>query len=284
VAAADAAEFTVRLLEGDILPNQLADADLEALRAAVLSLERESFAMRLAALLGRPIASLDRLVPKGIGSVASHAAEAALRASLRVALSSRLPAWKDRSGRWHKALATLAGATGGAFGLPALAVELPISTGILLHAIADIARAEGEDLSKPEAALACLEVFAFGKASGSRMAGDIGYHAVRATLARSMAGLGRYVVERGFAKESAPVFMRVVSQIAQRFGVVVSQKAAAQSLPVLGAVTGAAVNAAFMSHFQSIARGHFVVRRLERIYGRDLIGTAYAEMKLAEGL
>jgi hypothetical protein len=30
-----------------------------------------------------------------------------------------------------------------------------------------------------------------------------------------------------------------------------------------------AVNYAFIGHFQGIARGHFTVRRLERLYGKD---------------
>jgi hypothetical protein len=49
--------------------------------------------------------------------------------------------------------------------------------------------------------------------------------------------------------------------------VVVSQKLAADVIPVVGALGGAAVNAAFIDHFQMLARGHFTVRRLERIYG-----------------
>jgi hypothetical protein len=154
----------------------------------------------------------------------------------------------------------------------------------LLHAIANIARAEGEDLSRPEAALACLEVFALGGRSGSRDLGDVGYHAVRAALAHSIAGLGRYVAERGLAEESAPVLLRLLSGVASRFGILVSQKVVAQAVPVLGAAAGAAINAAFMAHFRSMARGHFVVRRLERIYGADLIATAYREVKLAQGL
>src|SRR5260370_22041149 len=95
-------------IDGDILLTHLAEADLAALRAAVLSLERESLAMRLAKLVGKPIRYFDRLIPRGIGDAASLATEAALRASLRVALSSRLPAWRDDTGRWHRALATLA--------------------------------------------------------------------------------------------------------------------------------------------------------------------------------
>ena len=52
-------------------------------------------------------------------------------------------------------------------------------------------------------------------------------------------------------------------------------KLAAQAVPVLGAVGGAAVNTAFMDHFQAIARGHFTVRRLERRYGKAVVREAY---------
>jgi hypothetical protein len=276
-------EQKVALLEGDILPNQLAQHDLAALRAAVLNLERESFAMRLAKLAGKWTSLVDRFLPRTIADAASLATEAALRASLRVALNSSFSRWRDESGRWHKAFATIAGATGGALGLPALVAELPISTSLLLHAIADIARAEGEDLSNPEAALACVEVLALGGPTGSGRASD-SYYAVKTTLAHSLSSLGRYFAERGFVEESAPVLMRVVSAVAQRFGVTVSQKLAAQTVPVLGAFAGAAINAAFMSHFQSMARGHFVIRRLQRVYGEDLVMANYTRIKLAEGL
>ena len=48
-----------------------------------------------------------------------------------------------------------------------------------------------------------------------------------------------------------------------------TQKVAAQTLPVVGALGGAAVNYAFIEHFQEVARGHFTVRRLERVYGKN---------------
>ena len=50
---------------------------------------------------------------------------------------------------------------------------------------------------------------------------------------------------------------------------VVTQKFAAQMVPVIGAFGGAVVNYAFIDHFQDVARGHFTVRRLERSYGKD---------------
>ncbi|HEV3247133.1 MAG TPA: EcsC family protein [Beijerinckiaceae bacterium] len=270
-------------LEGQIVPSELAAEDLEALRVAVRRLERESLATRFAQLAGKSAGLFDRLLPRAIGDAASFATQSALRASLKLALSSSLSRWRDKSGRWHKALATLAGATGGALGLPALVAELPVTTSLLMHAIADIARAEGEDLSTPEGVLACVEVLALGGSTGTEKPGE-GYYAVKATLAHSLASLGRYFAERGFVEEGAPVFARVMSSIARRFGVAVSQKFAAQAVPVVGAIAGAAINAAFMSHFQAMAKGHFVVRRLQRLYGNDLVAASYARIKLSEGL
>ena len=72
--------------------------------------------------------------------------------------------------------------------------------------------------------------------------------------------------------------MRLIAQIASRFGVVVTQKLAAQAVPVIGAVGGAAVNYAFIDHFQEMARAHFIVRRLERRYGKDAVRTAYERL------
>jgi EcsC protein family len=269
------------VIEGEILQGRLSLADHTALRAAVLALEHRSLAMRLAGLAGRPVELLIRMNNGPAGEAVLRLTQAALRASLRVALSSRIPVARDESGRWHKALVAISGAVGGSFGLSSLAFELPVSTTILLHAIADIARREGEDLTTPEAGLACLEVLAFaGRSEGDRQ-GDAGYLAVRTALARATMEAARYVAERGLVEEGAPLLLRVVAEIARRFGVTVSQKLAAQAVPLLGALAGAMINTAFMEHFQSMAKGHFTVRRLERNYGRDMIEAAFREIKLS---
>ncbi|HEY0144961.1 MAG TPA: EcsC family protein, partial [Methylovirgula sp.] len=101
------------------------------------------------------------------------------------------------------------------------------------------------------------------------------YFSVRAVLAKSVSEAARFVVNRGLADEGAPVIVRLISQIAARFGVVVSQKVAAQAVPIIGAAGGAAVNYAFIDHFQSIAEGHFTVRRLERAYGPEIVRAEY---------
>jgi hypothetical protein len=59
---------------------------------------------------------------------------------------------------------------------------------------------------------------------------------------------------------------------------VVTQKLAAQAIPLVGALGGAAVNYAFIEHFQDVARGHFTVRRLERTYGKELVRREYERL------
>ena len=62
----------------------------------------------------------------------------------------------------------------------------------------------------------------------------------------------------------------------------VTQKAMAQTIPVLGAVGGGLVNTIFISHFQDMARGHFSIRRLERKYGDDVVKDAYLQLRSGE--
>ncbi len=148
----------------------------------------------------------------------------------------------------------------------------------MLRSIAEIARSEGENLSDPEAALSCVQVFALGGRTGT---GELegGYFAVRGMLAKSVTEAARYIAERGIVEEGAPVLVRFLGQVASRFGVVVTQKLGAQAIPVIGALGGAAVNYAFIEHFQDVARGHFIVRRLERSYGKDLVRAEYERLR-----
>ena len=187
---------------------------------------------------------------------------------------------KAASSYLHKALAATSGAVGGSFGLAALPIELPISTVIMLRSIGDIARAEGEDLRDPETVLSCLQVFALGGLKGEADIANSGYFAVRGLLAKSVAEAARFIVDRGVVAEGGPVLVRLIAQIASRFGVVVTQKLAAQAVPIIGAL-GAAVNYAFIDHFQEIARAHFTVRRLERRYGKDVVRMAYDKLSAA---
>ena len=245
----------------------LSSEDRRALEFAKTILESPSLAVKIADLIGIPIEKGYELLPKKWNVAISDATKRALETALDWAL---LTMGKKRplhsSDKFHKYLVAITGGVGGALGLASLPIELPVSTLVMLRSIADIARSEGEQPKSPETKLACLEVFALGGTSARDDNAEVGYYAVRSALAKSISDAARYVSEKGFSEKGAPALVRLIANIASRFGIVVSDKAAAQAVPVIGAAGGAIVNAVFMDHFQDMARGHFIIRRLERTY------------------
>ncbi|HEY5472580.1 MAG TPA: EcsC family protein, partial [Candidatus Limnocylindrales bacterium] len=93
-----------------------------------------------------------------------------------------------------------------------------------------------------------------------------------------------YITARGVTDEGAPVLLRLIARIAARFDVVVGEKMAAEAVPVIGAVSGAAINLLFVSTFQKAAAGHFTVRRLERAYGADAVKSEYEAIAKRTGV
>ena len=72
--------------------------------------------------------------------------------------------------------------------------------------------------------------------------------------------------------------IRLIANLASRFGVIVTDKVAAEMVPIFGAFGGASINLLFISHFQAAARGHFTVRRLERKYGGEFVKREYEKV------
>ena len=88
-----------------------------------------------------------------------------------------------------------------------------------------------------------------------------------------------YVTQKGMAKETAPALLSFIGRIASRFGLEVSEKVAAELVPIAGAVGGLTLNVMFTQHFQNIAEGHFVIRRLERKYGTEAVRRDYERVR-----
>ena len=254
--------------------------DLDDLRRARAILENPGLAAKLSSTLGSPVEKGMKMLPSKWQKSVHQATEAALMKALDVAVSSlgqRRPL--ASSDRMHRFAAAASGAAGGAFGIAAIGIELPISTTVILRSIADIAAAEGEDPRHIETKLACLTVFALGSTRDRRdNAAESGYFAARSALATAVTEASRYLAEKGLSKSGAPALLRLISLIAARFGIVVSQKTAAQMVPVLGAAGGALINTLFIGHFQDMARGHFIVRRLEKIHGAEPVRLAYEKL------
>jgi hypothetical protein len=242
-------------------------------------LEKPSLAGRLTNAVGAPIEKGFAILPERW----TDAVQDATRVALQRALEAAVATLEDRPrvlsmDAVHKGIVATTGALGGAFGLGALGIELPVSTIVMLRSIADIARSEGESVRAIDTKLACIEVFALGGRSRGDDGSEAGYYAIRAALARAIAEAGRHFAERGLITEGAPAIVRLIAAISSRFGVVVSEEIAAQAVPVVGAAGGALVNTLFIDHFQNMARGHFIVRRLERTYGRDAVESAYQSL------
>lgn len=263
------------------MKNALVPAMTTADRADLLRarglLETPGLAMKLANLVGTPVEYLlARKLPGGASRIINRACRRAVEAGYNTAAATldvdRLGA--AASPRAHKWAVAGTGALGGFFGFPGLLVELPLTTAAMLRSVADIARSEGESPGEPATRLACIEVLALGGASTSDDAAESGYFATRAALAQQVSATARYLAGT-LGSGSAPAVMRVVNAVASRFSIPVTQKAMAQAAPIIGAASGAALNLIFISHFQNAARGHFIVRRLERKYGPALVRHLY---------
>ena len=267
--------------EGLPLINGISMEDAAKLRVAKALLETESFAMTIAAKVGMPLETLMRFLParaqESIGAAVNKTLDRCLKVAL---LGERTATVTPRTKRIHTLTTAVTGAAGGFFGLAGLAVELPVTTTVMLYSISSIARSHGEDLSQPESALACLEVLALGSPGTHKELMESAYYASRAALAHVTRDAAAYIAEKGLAKQGAPALVAFLSRIAARFGLEVTEKAAAQLIPIAGAAGGAALNIMFTNHFQRLAEGHFAVRALDRKYGPELVRAEYERIAI----
>jgi hypothetical protein len=263
------------------MTGKLSSADLQDLARARQLLEERGLAIEIVNLLGAPIEHvLSKQLPARATKIIDKATHAAVSTAFRAAaMTLRKDAPRTPARRWlHKSLTIGAGAVGGFFGWAGLATELPVTTALILRSIADIAREQGESPHDVDTRLACIEVLAFGGKGKGDDAAESGYFATRAALAHEISAVARHVAKHGLAEGGAPVVVRLVNAIATRFSVPVSQKVLAEAVPVIGAVAGASLNAVFIHHFQAVAQGHFIVRRLEREHGAAAVRRAYDKL------
>jgi hypothetical protein len=265
----------------------LAPAHEKALALAVERLEFEGLAAKIGKHAGQPAQKLLSSLPRPATRALNAAIEAAMLKSLDLAIKS-LDA-QDRKKPMTRLTATFAGLSGGLAGLAGfagLAVELPVTTLLMLRSIASIARHMGEDLNTLEARLACVAVFAFGGGLGAKPEAEVGYYASRALLGKLASDVSTLMVQRGGAAAS-PAMASFAGEVTTRFSATVWERAAASAAPLIGAMGGAALNVIFMNHFNGIAWSHFTIRGLERIYGEDFIREHYVrlsvERRLARG-
>jgi hypothetical protein len=265
----------------EIAGAEFTESDLADLRVAKQILLSPSLTAKLGDLIGKPIEKGLKLLPKNWNQKVADATETALYKALELSASTMGDRRVRPSRDWlHKAIVVTSGVAAGAAGFYSVIIELPFSTVVMLRSIADIARSEGLDVSLVDTKLACLEVFALGGGAVSSEAAETGYWGIRAALAVTIREAASHIAERGLADRAAPPIVKLVASVASRFGGVVTAEAAALAIPVIGAVSGGAVNYMFIDHFQDLARAHFIIKRLEGGHGAEAVRAAYDALQV----
>lgn len=220
------------------------DLDLDTELAALAKRYRGASGVGISVLnlIGGQAEDLIDQLPKGTRAALDNTTRVALTQAMKAAHSSRNVVPDQRS--WlNQAVTTAMGAAGGAGGLPTALAELPVTTTLLLRVIQGVAVEHGFDPEAENVQFDCVQVFASAGPLAEDDGADLGFLSARLTLT------GR-------------AMQAVISQVAPKLAVVLGQKLAAQAVPVLGAVAGAATNYAYTTYYQEMAHVHFGLRRL----------------------
>ncbi|CAM3363086.1 EcsC family protein [Paracoccus nototheniae] len=157
----------------------------------------------------------------------------------------------------NRAAAVLSGAAGGWFGLAGIVPDLVASTTVIFNSIQKVARQHGFDTTDPMVRLECLAVFQSGEP------GEAGDAAAKSFLANRLLTNGQTVSS-------------LISRFAAEFAARLTTKLGAQAVPVLGAVTGAAINYAFVDYYEGVAQIHFRLLRMAQDHPDLDIDAEYA--------
>ena len=240
-----------------------ADPRAEISALAAKQLQANGPLIRIVNKFGGKIEAQMAHLPDGLRRQIEQVTTRALMRAVSVAgHGNRAP---DFGPRGAPALAAFTGALGGAGGIATALAELPVTVTVILHAILRAAEAEGFDTSLPEVRAEALRVLT----SGGPLADDDGintsFFSARVTL-------------------TGPALHKLLAKVVPGFATVLTQKLAAQTVPVLGAVTGAALNAAFLTHYRALAHIRFGLLRLTVLHGAEPVRAAFERELKAQKL
>ncbi|WP_375572099.1 EcsC family protein [Seohaeicola saemankumensis] len=218
------------------------DVDATLDRLALRHARAGGLGIQVLNLIGSQTETLLERLPTPVRDRLGEGTEAALHWAMKAAQSSR-GVVGDQPGWMNTAVTTAMGAAGGFGGLPSALAELPITTTILLRAIQGVAVEYDFDPAAENVQFDCLQVFSAAGPLARDDGADLAFISTRLTV-------------------TGPVLHGLIARVAPRLATVLGQKLAAQTVPVLGAVAGAATNYAYTSYYQEIAHVHFGLRKL----------------------
>jgi hypothetical protein len=240
-------------MEEIIHPLDRADNLDEAIAALARRFRRANGpVMQLVNRLGGSVERQMALIPVPLREQLERTVTRALEASY--GLAGRAPDMGDRGGM---AAVIASGAAGGAGGIATSIAELPVTVTLILNAIRGAAAEVGLDPEEPWVQAECLRVFG----AGSPLSSDDGVNTSFLTARLTLTG---------------SAVQNLIASVAPKLAAVLGQRLAAQAVPVLGAVTGAALNAAFLSYYREVARIRFALLRLAEVHGAEPVLAAFA--------
>ena len=219
--------------------------------------------LRLVNKLGGGIEAQLARLPAGVRVEIERVVTAALIRAHGLAAAGRYAPDLGPKGATFAAMA--AGAVGGAAGLAGSLVELPLTITVILHAIRAEAQAAGYNPDDPAIRLTCVAVFA----AGSPLHGDDGVNTAFLSARMAVAGGG---------------FQRILAVVVPRLSLIFGEKLALQAVPLVGAVTGAALNAMFLTYYREMARIRFRLLRLAETHGAEAVLTGFANARARPAL
>ncbi|WP_417248185.1 EcsC family protein [Celeribacter sp.] len=198
--------------------------------------------MQILNVVGGSADGLFNRLPVPVRSRMESATMAALETALDGATRTRAAGYRGNA--WlSRALASGLGAAGGAGGLPSAMAELPVTTVVLLHTIQSVAEDYGFDPTRDDVRKACIQTFAAAGPLSDDDGADLAFLTARTTL-------------------TGATVHAILARVAPRLSLVLGQKLAAQAVPVLGAVAGAATNYVYTGYYHEIAHVTFGMLRM----------------------
>lgn len=226
----------------DIVLVEKLDPEAELDRLAKLYASAGGSGVALLNKLGGSAESLLDQLPEPVRDGLIQATEQALWLAMHAAEGSRR-AVPDQKPWVNTALTTAMGAAGGLGGVSTALVELPSTTAMILRAIQGVAAREGFDPNARNVQFDSIRVLSAAGPLEQDDGADLGFFSMRLTL-------------------TGPAMQRLISLVAPRLSIVLGQKLAAQSVPLLGALAGGGTNFIYTRYYQRIAHVHFGLRRL----------------------
>ncbi|OUR95729.1 hypothetical protein A9Q84_14605 [Halobacteriovorax marinus] len=283
------------------MTKKITNEELDFLLKAKVFLEEESVLIKISNILGKPLELLHQVLPENLETNITKYIHKSLTGALSIAMKTSK---EDSSGKTfdeaikgtsskrilHNCLTATTGVLGGFFGEAGLIVELPITTTLIMRNIVEVGSQYEGLRSSPDFSLQCLEVFTLGSSKSSEDdALDSTYYSSRMAMSQVMrdgsqfiaANSAKVVLENAQKGTASPI-LTFITRVAAQFELVVTEKMLAEMIPVVGAVSGAALNVAFTDYYGKASKYHFGIIYLEEKYGKNIIEDIYNDLEIKD--